>query len=111
MQALQAAGVAAGVVRAPGELFDDPQLAARGFWQWVERAHIGRHAQPSPPYRFDDRPLPVRWPAATLGQYNADVLGGLLGLSASALEQLEASGVIGTRAVPPSQRKARAAMQ
>ena len=108
MRDLQTAGIAAGVVRAPGELFDDPQLATRGFWQWVERAHIGRHPQPSPPYRFDESPLPVRWPAATLGQYNTVVLRELLGLSTAELARLEASGVIGTRAVPPSQRKARA---
>jgi crotonobetainyl-CoA:carnitine CoA-transferase CaiB-like acyl-CoA transferase len=109
MMLLQRAGVAAGVVRPPGDLFDDPQLSHRGFWQFVERAHIGRHAQPSPPYRFDTKPLPVRWPAATLGQFNAEVLGELLGLGADELARLEATGVIGTSAVPPSQRKARAA--
>jgi crotonobetainyl-CoA:carnitine CoA-transferase CaiB-like acyl-CoA transferase len=109
MLLLQRAGVAAGVVRPPGDLFEDPQLAHRGFWQFVERAHIGRHAQPSPPYRFDTKPLPVRWPAATLGQFNAEVLGELLGLGADELARLEATGVIGTSAVPPTQRKARAA--
>jgi hypothetical protein len=51
----------------------------------------------------------VRWPAATLGQFNAEVLGELLGLGADELARLEATGVIGTSAVPPMQRKARAA--
>ncbi|MCW5582228.1 MAG: CoA transferase, partial [Luteimonas sp.] len=109
MQALQVAGVAAGVVRTPGDLFDDPQLASRGFWQWIERAHIGCHPQPSAPYRFDSRALPVRWPAATLGQYNTEVLRDLLGLSSDELRRLQSIGVIGTTAVPPAQRKARAA--
>ena len=83
MEILQKAGVAAGAVRHPMELLDDPHLKARGFWQWIERAYVGRHPQPSPPYREDGAPIAVRTPAATLGQYNEEVLMGLLGLSQS----------------------------
>ena len=108
MATLQEAGVAAGAVRHPMELLDDPHLKARGFWQWIERAYVGRHPQPSPPYRDEDSPIAVRTPAATLGQYNEEVLGGLLGLSKSELERLARDSVIGSEALPPAQRKARA---
>ncbi len=108
MATLQEAGVAAGAVRHPMELLDDPHLKARGFWQWIERAYVGRHPQPSPPYRDEDSPIAVRTPAATLGQYNEEVLGGLLGLSKSELERLARDSVIGSEALPPNQRKARA---
>ena len=108
MVRLQKAGVAAGAVRHPMELLDDPHLKARDFWQWIERAYVGRHPQPSPPYRDGDSPIAVRTPAATLGQYNEEVLGGLLGLSKSQLERLARDSVIGSEALPPAQRKARA---
>jgi hypothetical protein len=52
----------------------------------------------------------VRRPAPTLGEDNNAVLGSLLDLPVSRLEKLEAAGVIGTEAVPVSQRKARAAV-
>ena len=108
MEVLQKSGVAAGAVRHPMELLDDPHLKARGFWQWIERAYVGRHPQPSPPYRDEDAPIAVRTPAATLGQYNEEVLGGLLGLSKAELERLARDSVIGSEALPPNQRKARA---
>jgi crotonobetainyl-CoA:carnitine CoA-transferase CaiB-like acyl-CoA transferase len=96
-------------VRAPLDLLDDPHLAARGFWQWIDRAHVGRHPQPSPAYREHGRPLAIAHPAPTLGQHNIDVLRGLLGLSDEEIARLTDAGVIGTRAVPPNLRKARAA--
>ncbi len=109
MQHLQAQGVPAGVSRAPVQLLDDPHLRARGFWQWIERDFVGRHPQPSPPYRDSLHSLPALRPSPTLGQFNRAVLGGLLGLSATEIDALENEGVIGTRAVPPEKRKSRAA--
>jgi crotonobetainyl-CoA:carnitine CoA-transferase CaiB-like acyl-CoA transferase len=108
METLQRAGVVAGAVRHPVELIDDPHLAARGFWQWMERAYVGRHPQPSASYREADAPVAVTTPAATLGEYNEAVLSGVLGLSADEIERLTQAGVIGTDALPPNQRKARA---
>lgn len=109
MAALQVAGVAAGAVRSPFELLDDPHLAARGFWQEVDRPFSGPHAQPSAPYRENGEPYRVRRPAPTLGQDNDVVLGELLGLSRDEIAGLAARGVIGTAAIPPAQRRARAA--
>jgi crotonobetainyl-CoA:carnitine CoA-transferase CaiB-like acyl-CoA transferase len=102
MTELQAAGVAAGVVRCPYDLASDPHLEARGFWQTVDRAFCGPHVQPSLPFRENDRPFAVRHPAPTLGEHNAQVLGELLGLSTAELARLEAEGVIGTEALPPA---------
>ena len=108
MNALQKAGIAAGAVRPPFELLEDPHLVARDFWQWIERAYVGRHPQPSAPYRDGDTPIAVRTLASTLGQYNDEVLGGVLGLSQAELDRLTREGVTGTAALPPAQRKARA---
>ena len=58
MNQLQLAGVAAGVARLPIELLRDPQLHARGFIQEVDRAFIGKHPQPSMPFRETETPFP-----------------------------------------------------
>ncbi|MCC6533697.1 MAG: CoA transferase [Burkholderiales bacterium] len=104
MLELQRAGVAAGAVLSPGELLSDAHLAVRGFWQSVRREHVGEQPQASAPFREQGVPFAVRSPAPTLGEHNTEVLGRLLGLSASELEALAARGVIGTRALPPLPR-------
>ena len=96
MSALQAAGVASGVARLPIELLHDPQLHARGFIQEVDRAFIGKHPQPSMPFRESTKPFPIRKSPPTLGEHNREILGGLLGLSDAELEQLAREGIIGT---------------
>jgi crotonobetainyl-CoA:carnitine CoA-transferase CaiB-like acyl-CoA transferase len=96
MDALQAAGIAAGVARLPIELLRDPQLHARGFIQEVDRAFIGKHPQPSMPFREGAKPFPIRKPPPTLGQHNREILAGLLGLSDAEIEQLTRDGIIGT---------------
>jgi crotonobetainyl-CoA:carnitine CoA-transferase CaiB-like acyl-CoA transferase len=110
MTILQQAGVAAGVARRPLDLLDDPHLLARNFWQWIDRPFVGSHPQPSPAYRETDQPLAAQRPAPTLGEYNVPVLQDVLGLSQAEIDKLSAAGVIGTKAVPPNLRKARAAV-
>jgi crotonobetainyl-CoA:carnitine CoA-transferase CaiB-like acyl-CoA transferase len=95
---LQAAGVPAGFVRPPHDVPNDPQFRAAGFWQWLERPFIGRHAVPLPPYRFDGTSPPLRCPAPTLGQHNQEILAARLGIDSTAQARLERLGVIGTRA-------------
>jgi crotonobetainyl-CoA:carnitine CoA-transferase CaiB-like acyl-CoA transferase len=96
MNALQAAGVASGVARLPIELLSDPQLHARGFIQEIDRAFIGRHPQPSMPFREADRPFAIRSAPPTLGEHNREILAGMLGLSDAEIDQLARDGVIGT---------------
>jgi len=96
MVALQAAGVAAGVARLPIDLLKDPQLHARGFIQQVDRAFIGKHPQPSMPFREGAEPFAIRSVPPTLGEHNREILGGMLGLSDAELEELAREGIIGT---------------
>jgi len=96
MACLQAAGIASGVARLPIDLLKDPHLAARGFIQEVDRAFIGRHPQPSLPFREGDRPLPIRSAPPTLGQHNREILSGVLGLTDAEIDQLARDGIIGT---------------
>jgi crotonobetainyl-CoA:carnitine CoA-transferase CaiB-like acyl-CoA transferase len=96
MNALQAAGVASGVARLPAELLKDPQLQARGFIQETDRAFIGRHPQPSMPFREIDKPFAIRIPPPTLGEHNREILAGILGLSDAQIDRLARDGIIGT---------------
>ncbi|MFL1461764.1 CoA transferase [Roseococcus sp. DSY-14] len=108
MAALQAIGVAAGTVRWPTDLREDPHLRARGFWQAAERPFLGAHELPSAPIRpLGGGPLPVRRPAPTLGQENEAVLGAILGLGPEEIRRLEAEGIIGAAAIPAEARKPR----
>ncbi len=102
MMTLQSKGIAAGVARRPFDLLGDPHLAARGFWHKVDRAFIGEHFQTSAAFREGENPYPLRRHAPTLGQDNAAILGGRLGLSPADLAQLAAMDVIGT--VPKPRR-------
>jgi crotonobetainyl-CoA:carnitine CoA-transferase CaiB-like acyl-CoA transferase len=95
MAALQAAGIAAGVARLPIELLNDQQLHARGFIQEIDRAFIGKHPQPSMPFREDAKPFPIRRPPPTLGEHNREILVGMLGLSDAEIGQLTGDGIIG----------------
>jgi crotonobetainyl-CoA:carnitine CoA-transferase CaiB-like acyl-CoA transferase len=100
MAILQAAGIAAGAALPPLALFDDPHLAARGFWQRLDRPFIGPFPQSSLPFREGPTPYGVAIPAPTLGQHTKDVLRDLLGYSEQTLAGLEASAIIGTEVRP-----------
>jgi crotonobetainyl-CoA:carnitine CoA-transferase CaiB-like acyl-CoA transferase len=97
--ALVAAGVPCAEVVSPGAVDRNEQLVARGFFEPIERAVVGRHRVPSLPYRFASRgDAPWhRSPAPLLGEHNDEVLGGELGLAPEALERLRNEAVIGER--------------
>ncbi len=94
---LQQSGVPAAATHTSAGLLGDEHLRSRGYWQWLERAVVGRQPNPSPPYRQGPDPYAISSPAPTLGQHNEEVLGDILGLDASELARLEAMGIIGKR--------------
>ncbi len=95
MAELQAIGVAAGVARTPGELFDDPHLRDRGDWQLVDREWSGPQSIFSAPFREDGAPYAIERPAPTLGEHNRRILCEQLGLGDAELDRLIATGVSG----------------
>ena len=99
MHLLQARGVPAGAVLKGGETIVDPHLEARGFWDTVEHPEAGEYRQVTTPWRMSRSQRIHATPAPGLGEHNALVLGGLLGLPESELESLERRGIIGARPV------------
>ena len=81
MDALQAAGVPAGAVQRSRDLVErDPQLRHRSMHPEVAHPLLGTHKMDGVPVRFSRTPVASRRPGPLLGEANADVYGGLLGL-------------------------------
>lgn len=94
-EALQAAGVRAHPVSSIGDLFTDPQLAARGQWRRRRHDFIGEHSYCAPAYALSATPGEVTGPAPTLGRDNEAVFRGLLGLSAEEYAECDAARAFG----------------
>jgi len=94
MKLIGEAGVPAGAVFDTAELMSDPSLAERGIMQTIEHPTTGKVKMPAWPVRFDGRPAQVK-PSPLLGQHNADVLSGWLGLSPQELDALKQEGILG----------------
>ncbi len=94
-EALQHAGVTAAPVLLSAEALADPQLIHRGFVVETEHPVSGRRRHYGVPWRPVDTgaPTPDLAPAPLLGEHTREVLGGLLGLDAGTLDELEAAGV------------------
>ena len=96
MHALQAAGVAAGVVANAEDLCArDPQLAARGHFVDVPTPE-GRSVRiDGPPFLLSDTPARVSGPGPLLGEHTDEVLSGVLGCTAEEIGALRGAGVVG----------------
>lgn len=82
------------VYRAP-DMLADPHFQARGAIIEVETERFGPLKMQGSFPKLSGTPSGVRRPApSTVGQHNAEIYGGLLGMSEAELEQLAASGVI-----------------
>ena len=93
VEALEAVGVPCGPINLIGEVFDDPQVRARGLR--VEMAHEAGGPAPgvASPLRMSGTPVEYRHAPPVLGQHTEAVLGGL-GLSADEIADLRARGVV-----------------
>ena len=95
---LRALGIPASEVADPCRLLEtNPQLRSRGYFEALPHPVVGAMPLPSLPFRYESVERWLRTPAPTMGQDNERVLRGILGLSADALRDLAAEGVIGTR--------------
>jgi benzylsuccinate CoA-transferase BbsF subunit len=94
MEALQAAGVEAGVVQDSADLLADPQLAHRDHWVKIRHLHLGELFFERSGIRFSGGSGSLSAPGPNLGEHNQAVLGDLLGLTAQQIALLKESGVV-----------------
>ena len=95
MEALQARGVAAGVVQTMEDRMErDPQLAARGFYPVAPHPELGDHRFEGVPLRFSKARWRLDRGAPLLGEHTREIATGLLGYSESEYETLVAEGAV-----------------
>jgi len=93
--ALRSAGVPAYVVMRPSDLYEDPQLAHRGFFVTLDHAVMGPTPYDGPATIYSRTPQRLRSAAPCLGQHNDQVLRECLDMQAEEIERLRAAGALG----------------
>ncbi len=81
-------------VRNPVEVMNDPHMHGRGMLEHLSHPELGDIVVPSTPLRLHGTERVAAAPSPTIGQHNAEIYGGWLGLSADELAELKAAGVI-----------------
>ncbi|MBI4310670.1 MAG: CoA transferase [Chloroflexi bacterium] len=90
----QAKGVPAAPVNTVAEVFEEPQVRARGLLRTIDHPVAGPVVLPGAPFRLVETPCTIRGPAPLLGQDNVAVWCDRLGLSREELVALRTTGVI-----------------
>jgi crotonobetainyl-CoA:carnitine CoA-transferase CaiB-like acyl-CoA transferase len=91
--ALEAAGVPNGPINNLQQVFEEPQVLARGMKIELEHAAAGKVPLIASPMKFSGTPLEFRNPPPVLGQHTDEVLRSLLRLDDAAIAKLRADGV------------------
>ena len=95
MEALQTAGVPAGVVQNAQDLLDkDQHMKARGYYWYLDHPETGRSAYDGPPMHLSATPGNVRTPAPLFGNDTMDVCQRILGLDEDQIADLLAEGIL-----------------
>jgi len=92
--ALEAAGVPNGPINNLKQVFEEPQVIARGMKIELEHSLAGKLPLIASPMKFSGTPLEHKAPPPTLGQHTDEVLRGLLRMDDAAIAKLRADGVI-----------------
>ncbi|MEW6690011.1 MAG: CaiB/BaiF CoA-transferase family protein, partial [Pseudomonadota bacterium] len=94
LELLEAAGVPNGPINNVAQVFEEPQVRARGVKIELEHAAAGKLPLVASPMRFSATPLEYRLPPPLLGEHTDAVLRELLGMSEAEIAQRRAEGVL-----------------
>lgn len=95
MQALEALGVAAGVVQTSADVLErDPQLAHRGHWRRLHHGVMGEITFNGLPFRFASGETGPFRPSPLIGEHTEEICRDLLRLSEGEIAALSESGVL-----------------
>ena len=93
MEKSQSCGYMCGAINTMEDVFEDPHLAARGFFAQIEHPHVGTLRYPGPQFKMSETP----WRAGRaplLGEHTHEVLTGVLGYGDAEVAELQAQGAI-----------------
>jgi len=91
---LEKAGVPCGPINDLAQMFQDPQVLARGLAVNVPHPLAGSVPQVASPIRLSETPVEYRQAPPLLGEHTEAVLGDVLGLDGAAVQRLRAAGVL-----------------
>ncbi|MBI3937936.1 MAG: CoA transferase, partial [Betaproteobacteria bacterium] len=94
VEALEAAGVPNGPINTIAQVFEEPQVVARGMRIELPHPLAGSVPLVRSPVVFSETPLEHRLPPPTLGQHTEEILREMLAMSEAGIAQLRADGVI-----------------
>ena len=81
------------IYRAP-EMLADEHFEARDAIAWVDSADFGAIPMQNIVPKLSGTPGSINWSGPALGEHNEEVLNGILGLDAGAVERLRADGIV-----------------
>ena len=94
VEGLETAGVPNGPINNLQQVFEEPQVVARGVKIEVEHATAGKIPLVASPMRFSATPIEYNVPPPTLGQHTDEILRDVLGLDAAAISNLHAKKIV-----------------
>jgi crotonobetainyl-CoA:carnitine CoA-transferase CaiB-like acyl-CoA transferase len=94
MTVLQEAGVPAGIVENAADLFEDPQLRARGLFWPMEHSEMGLFTHLGASMVLSKTPAQASTPSPCMGEHNEYVLTKILGKTDEEFVELLAAGVL-----------------
>jgi formyl-CoA transferase len=94
VSALEGAGVPNGPINNLAQVFEEPQVIARGMRIEVPHPTAGKVPMVASPMRFSATPIEYNAPPPTLGQHTAQVLAQHLSMSAEDIERLRRDGIV-----------------
>jgi crotonobetainyl-CoA:carnitine CoA-transferase CaiB-like acyl-CoA transferase len=94
VQVLEAAGVPNGPINDIAQVFEEPQVKARGIRVELDHPVAGKLPTVASPMRFSATPVEYRGAPPVLGQHTGQVLKDLLGKSEVEIASLRAAGIL-----------------
>lgn len=91
---LEAAGVPCGPINDLAQVFQDPQVVARGLAVSMPHALAGSVPQVASPIRLSETPVEYRQAPPLLGEHTEVVLAEVLGVDAETVRRLRGAGVL-----------------
>jgi crotonobetainyl-CoA:carnitine CoA-transferase CaiB-like acyl-CoA transferase len=81
-------------VRSAPEVMNDPHMHERGMLERIDHPELGEIVVPTTPLRLHGTDKVETGVSPTIGQHNAEIYGGWLGLSPAEIAELTESGII-----------------
>jgi crotonobetainyl-CoA:carnitine CoA-transferase CaiB-like acyl-CoA transferase len=94
VESLEKAGVPTGPINNIAQVFEEPQVIARGVRIELEHSTAGAVPLVASPMRFSETPIEHKRPPPTLGEHTEEILRDVLGLDETAIAKLRESKIV-----------------